>query len=49
MLHGGDSDSIGTIVGAWYGALYGYKDVFKSNYQHSEGKQYIADLGKRIY
>lgn len=23
-LHGGDSDSTGTIVGAWYGALYGF-------------------------
>lgn len=24
-LHGGDSDSTGTIVGAWYGALYGFE------------------------
>jgi len=23
MLHGGDSDSTGTIAGAWFGAYYG--------------------------
>ena len=28
MLHGGDSDSTGTIVGAWYGALYGFEQVY---------------------
>ena len=27
MLHGGDSDSTGTIAGAWFGSLYGFKDV----------------------
>jgi ADP-ribosylglycohydrolase len=32
MLHGGDSDSTGTIVGAWYGALYGFYDVYLSNH-----------------
>ena len=38
MLHGGDSDSTGTIVGAWYGALYGLEQVYQSNYLHSEGR-----------
>ena len=41
MLHGGDNDSTGTIVGAWYGALYGYKDVYESNFAHSEKKDFI--------
>jgi len=27
MLHGGDSDSTGTIAGAWFGAAYGFKDI----------------------
>lgn len=49
MLHGGDSDSTGTIVGAWYGALYGYKDVYESNYAHSEKKEFIESLGTKIY
>ena len=31
VLHGGDNDSTGAIAGAWYGALYGNKDV---NYLH---------------
>lgn len=35
MLHGGDSDSTGTIVGAWYGALYGFEDVYEKNIAQS--------------
>jgi len=27
MLHGGDSDSTGTIAAAWFGAAYGFKDI----------------------
>lgn len=27
MIHIGDSDTIGSIVSAWYGALYGFKNV----------------------
>jgi ADP-ribosylarginine hydrolase len=32
VLHGGDNDSTGTIAGAWYGALYGFKEVYPINY-----------------
>jgi len=32
MLHGGDSDSTGTIVGAWYGAIYGLQGVPLNHY-----------------
>lgn len=27
MLHAGDSDSTGTIAGAWFGAFYGLDNV----------------------
>jgi ADP-ribosylglycohydrolase len=49
VLHGGDSDSTGTIVGAWYGALYGSKDVSENNTKHSEGREYIEELGRKIF
>lgn len=49
MLHGGDSDSTGTIVGAWYGAIYAMQDVFEPNYEHSEDREYIEQLGSRIF
>jgi ADP-ribosylarginine hydrolase len=41
MLHGGDSDSTGTIVGAWYGALYGFEDVFEANMVKSENREFL--------
>ena len=28
MLHGGDSDSTGTIAGAWFGAAYEFNYTF---------------------
>uniref|UniRef100_A0A8C4N4N2 ADP-ribosylarginine hydrolase n=1 Tax=Eptatretus burgeri TaxID=7764 RepID=A0A8C4N4N2_EPTBU len=36
MLHGGDSDSTGTIAGAWWGALHGLSGVPPKNYDHLE-------------
>ncbi len=32
-LHGGDSDSTGCIAGSWFGAIYGFKNVNKNNYE----------------
>ena len=49
MLHMGDSDTTGTIAGAWFGALYGYEDIPKNNYKHLEFRDEIMDLGKRLY
>ena len=49
MLHGGDNDSTGTIAGAWYGALYGFEDVFPINYEKCERKDHIEQLGKAIF
>lgn len=34
MLHGGDSDSTGTIAGAWFGAAFGLKGVPMSHIEH---------------
>ena len=34
-LHGGDSDSTGSIAGSWFGAIYGFKNVDKNNYEVS--------------
>lgn len=36
MLHGGDNDSTGVIAGFCYGAMHGFKDVKKCNYQKVE-------------
>jgi ADP-ribosylarginine hydrolase len=49
VLHGGDNDSTGTIVGAWYGALFGFEEVFECNYINSEKREYIEQLGEKIY
>lgn len=49
MLHGGDNDSTGTIAGAWFGALYGYKDIPANHKDYSEDKEKIENLGKKIY
>lgn len=35
-LHGGDSDTTGSIAGAWFGALYGFQGVPRCNYASSE-------------
>jgi ADP-ribosylarginine hydrolase len=39
MIHIGDSDTVGTIASAWYGALYGFADV-PSNIISSTNKYY---------
>ncbi|CAF0913289.1 unnamed protein product [Brachionus calyciflorus] len=49
MLHGGDNDSTGCLAGAWYGALYGFKNVPKINYQSLEYKDRISKCGKDLY
>lgn len=47
MLHGGDNDSTGTIAGAWFGALYGFKGVPMAKHINDlEDKEFIDTLGK---
>jgi len=49
MFHGGDSDSTGAIAGAWFGALYGFKDVPKINYQDLEKKDELKKLAQKLH
>ncbi|KAL9645414.1 hypothetical protein ABK040_002613 [Willaertia magna] len=47
-LHGGDSDSTGTIAAAWYGAMYGWNNVYESNWQKIEKKEEMLNIAKDI-
>ena len=49
MLHGGDNDSTGTIAGAWFGALYGFKGVPKINYIEIEDGKKLMNYGSDLY
>ncbi|KAL9656224.1 hypothetical protein ABK040_007840 [Willaertia magna] len=49
-LHGGDSDSTGTIAGAWYGALYGLPDrKFENNWKDIEYADRIRKVAEKLY
>lgn len=48
MLHSGDTDTTGSIAGAWYGAMYGFKDVPKHLMEHKIIPQ-TKEMGKIIY
>jgi ADP-ribosylarginine hydrolase len=47
-LHGGDSDSTGSIAGAWFGALYGFKGVPKNHYEQLEYLERLQQVGKEL-
>ena len=49
MLHGGDSDSTGTIAAAWFGALYGMKGVPQEHINKMEGRDEALSLGSRLF
>ena len=49
MLHVGDSDTVGSIAGAWYGAIYGFGDVPKGNLEHLEYSDKLYKLGGKLY
>lgn len=49
ILHGGDNDSTGTIAGAWFGALYGFKGVPERHYKQVEDNQALINLAQRLY
>jgi len=48
-LHGGDSDSTGSIAGSWFGALYGFKGVPKNHFDELEYLNRLQKLGKQIF
>ncbi|XP_040213343.1 ADP-ribosylarginine hydrolase isoform X2 [Rana temporaria] len=49
FFHGGDSDSTAAIAGAWWGAMYGFKDVPKANYKNLEYRDRLEKLGRDLY
>jgi len=49
VLHGGDSDSTGTIGGALFGAVYGFQTVPPINYQNLEYRERLEKLATRIW
>ena len=48
-MHGGDSDSTGTIAAAWFGGLYGMKGVPEEHIEKAEGKDEAISLGDKLY
>lgn len=49
MLHGGDTDTTGSIAGSWYGAMYGFKDVPMNVLKNLENRSELENLGKALY
>jgi ADP-ribosylarginine hydrolase len=49
ILHGGDNDSTGTIAGAWFGALYGFKGVPEGHYKEVEDVNLLKTLAGSLY
>jgi ADP-ribosylarginine hydrolase len=48
MINIGDSDTIGSIASAWYGALYGFKNISENIKEYSQYNE-IRDLVKQLY
>ncbi len=49
MLHGGDTDTTGSIAGSWWGALQGYLDVPMHVLDNLEFRDVIEEVGKGLY
>ena len=49
MLHGGDSDSTGIIVGACWGARHGYEGVPEGHYKNLEYRDRLRELAKKLH
>jgi hypothetical protein len=49
MIHAGDSDSTGCIAASWFGSLYGFHKIPKSNYAYNEYKNELIGIGNDIY
>jgi len=48
-LHGGDSDTTATIACAWWGAIYGFKDVPEVNYKNLEYRKKLEELAQHLF
>lgn len=49
ILHSGDSDTIGSVAGALYGAVYGFGDVPPSMLKHIERTDELERLAIELY
>ena len=49
ILHSGDSDTIGAVAGALYGAVYGFGDVPPNMLKYIERKQELEKLALDLY
>lgn len=49
MLHLGDSDTVGCVAAAWYGALYGFHNVPENNLKYIEFKDKLIDLSSKLF
>ena len=49
ILHSGDSDTIGSVAGGLYGAVYGFGDIPPYLFEHIERKREIIDLSNKLY
>ena len=49
MLHSGDNDSTGIIIGGWYGALFGARGVTKNLIEKVEYLDEMWDLAKQLH
>ncbi|KAL9645374.1 hypothetical protein ABK040_002573 [Willaertia magna] len=47
-LHGGDCDSTGSIAASWYGAMYGWNNVYESNWKNVEKKEEMLNIAYDI-
>jgi ADP-ribosylarginine hydrolase len=48
-LHIGDSDTVASIACSWFGALYGFLHIPKSNYTNLEFNSELFTLGNQFY
>lgn len=49
ILHEGDNDSTGAIVGAFYGALYGFENVPDNHHVDLEYRDRLEKVGTQLY
>ena len=49
MLHVGDSDTTGTIAGAFYGAMYGITNISKRMTKKFNMTKELSDIGSQLY
>ncbi|XP_048466822.1 ADP-ribosylhydrolase ARH1 isoform X2 [Rhincodon typus] len=49
VFHGGDNDSTGAIAAAWWGAIYGFDGVPKSNHEHLEYRSKLKLLAEKLF